>query len=171
MTDVAEYSAIETARGQRVEIRAIRPDDDERLAEAVERASPQSLYRRFFGVRRFTDKDMASFSDVDFVNHVALVAVTEEGGRPVIVGGGRYVVVKPGQAEIAFALIDQYQGRGIGSTLMRHLVAIARTAGLKELVAEVLAENAPMLKVFRKCGLGMTTRREAEVVHVMLRLS
>ena len=54
---------------------------------------------------------------------------------------------------------------------MRHLLALAQTAGLKELVAEVLPENAPMLKVFKRCGLPMTTKREAEVVHVTLQLS
>ena len=54
---------------------------------------------------------------------------------------------------------------------MRHLVAIARDAGLKALVAEVLPENAPMLKVFERCGLTMTTRREAGVVHVTLDLA
>ena len=53
---------------------------------------------------------------------------------------------------------------------MRHLVAIARDAGLKALVAEVLPENTPMLKVFERCGLAMTTRREAGVVHVTLKL-
>jgi len=76
------------------------------------------------------------FSNIDFVNHVALVVVAEEGGAPHIVGGGRYIVVEPGRAEIAFALIDEYQGQGIGAALMRHLAAIARKAGLKELIAE-----------------------------------
>jgi GNAT superfamily N-acetyltransferase len=66
-----------------------------------------------------------------------LVAVVEEGGKPMIVGGGRYVVVQPGKAEVAFAVVDQFQGQGIGATLMRHLAAIAREAGLQELIAEV----------------------------------
>ena len=69
------------------------------------------------------------------------------------------------------AVIDPYQGKGIGAALMRHLAAIARGAGLRELVAEVLPENAPMLKVFEKSGFRMTTKREPRVVHVALRLS
>jgi GNAT superfamily N-acetyltransferase len=100
-----------------------------------------------------------------------LAAVVEEEGRPVIVGGGRYVLTKPGQAEIAFAVVDQYQGKGIGAILMRHLATIAREAGLKELVAEVLPENAPMLTVFKKSGLRMHAGREARVVRVTLWLS
>jgi GNAT superfamily N-acetyltransferase len=158
--------------GRRVEIRALRPGDRDGLIAAVGRVSTQSLYRRFFGVKRsFTEKEIAFFTQVDFVTHVALVVVAEEGGRAAIVGGGRYIVVASGQAEVAFAVIDQYQGQGVGAALMRHLAAIAREAGLRELTAEVLPENAPMLKVFEKSGLPVDTKRDAGVVHVTMRLS
>jgi GNAT superfamily N-acetyltransferase len=66
--------------------------------------------------------------NVDFTDHVALVAVVKEGGRRMIIGGGRYIVVRPGTAELAFAVVDKYQGRGIGAALMRHLAALARDA-------------------------------------------
>ena len=158
--------------GRPVEIRAVRPDDRAGLAAAVARVSTESLYRRFFAVKRsFTEQETAYFVDVDFVNHVALVAVVEEDGQPMIAGGGRYVVVQPGQAEVAFAVVDQYQGQRIGAALMRHLAAIARAAGLEELIAEVLPDNVPMLKVFEKSGLPPVTRRESGIVHVRLRLS
>jgi RimJ/RimL family protein N-acetyltransferase len=141
------------------------------MPEAVDRTSAQSLYRRFFGAKRgFTEREVAFFLNVDFVNHVALVAVLEEGGRPVIGGGGRYVIVQPGKAEVAFVVVDQYQGQGIGAALLRHLVAIAREAEIKELIAEVLPENTAMLKVFEKSGLRRTTRREPGLVHVALQL-
>jgi RimJ/RimL family protein N-acetyltransferase len=173
MSETAEYSAVELLRdGRRVEIRALRPDDRDDLIAAVGRTSDQSLYRRFFGARRgFSEREIAFFVNIDFVNHVALVAVADEGGRPLIVGGGRYVVVQPGKAEVAFAVVDRYQGQGIGATLMRHLAAIARTAGLDELIAEVLPDNIAMLKVFEKSGLRVSTRREPRVVHVALGLS
>jgi RimJ/RimL family protein N-acetyltransferase len=54
--------------------------------------------------------------------------------------------------------------------LMRHIAALARQAALRELVAEVLPENTPMLKVMEKSGLPMTTKRESGVVHVTLAL-
>jgi RimJ/RimL family protein N-acetyltransferase len=173
VSGASEYSAVEPLRdGRRVEIRALRPADRDDLIAAVGRTSDQSLYRRFFGARRgFGEQEIAFFLNVDFVNHVALVAVVEEGGRPVIVGGGRYVVVQPGKAEVAFALVDQFQGRGIGAALLHHLAAIARAAGLNELVAEVLPDNMAMLKVFEKSGLRVSTRREPRVVHVALGLS
>jgi len=80
-------------------------------------------------------------------------------------------VVQPGKAEVAFTVVDRYQGQGIGASLMRHLAAIARAAGVKELIAEVLPENAAMLKVFEKSGCPVTTRRDRGVVHVTLELS
>src|SRR5215470_19420049 len=104
MLEAANYSAFETQRdGRRVEIRALRPDDRADLIAAVGHTSGQSLYRRFFAVKRsFTDSEIDYFLGVDFVNHVALVAVVDESNRPVIAGGARYVVVQPGTAEVAF---------------------------------------------------------------------
>ncbi len=171
-SQAANYSAIESIRdGRRVEIRALRPEDRDALLAAVGRASTQSLYRRFFGVRRhFTEQEIEFFTNIDFVNHVALVAVAEEGGRPVVIGGGRYIVVSPGTAEVAFAVVDPYQGQGVGAALMRHLATIARDAGLKELIADVLPDNIAMLKVFEKSGFRVDTKREAQVVQVALQL-
>jgi RimJ/RimL family protein N-acetyltransferase len=172
MMEAAKYSAVQRLRdGRRGEIRALRPADRTELLAAVARTSTQSLYRRFFTVkRRFSEREIAFFLNVDFINHVALVAVVEEGGRPVIVGGARYVVVRPGAAEVAFAVVDQYQRQGIGAALMHHLAAIACEAGLEELIAEVLPENTPMLKVFEKSGFRLSTSRKPGVVHVTLRL-
>src|SRR4051795_12683690 len=97
MSEAAEYSVIETLRnGRRVEIRALRPDDRAGLIAAVERASAQSLFRRFFAAKRgFTEQEIAFFMNIDFINHVALVAVVDLDGRPVIVGGARYIVGQP----------------------------------------------------------------------------
>jgi GNAT superfamily N-acetyltransferase len=171
MFETAKFSAAEVLRnGCRIEIRALRPDDQAGLIEAVGRTSNQSLYRRFFGVRRgFSEREIAFFLNPDFLNHVALVAVVEEGNGQ-IAGGGRYIVVQPGTAEIAFAVIDEFQGQGLGAALMRHLATIARDAGLTELIAEVLPDNSPMLRVFEKSGLRLSTTREPAVIHITLQL-
>ena len=115
--NMATYSMLDTLRdGRRVEIRALQPDDQADFAHAVSRASGRSLYRRFFVLKRYvSEAEIASFVNVDFVNHVALIAVMNEDGRPVIVGGARYIVSKPSQAEMAFAVVDAYQGQGIGT--------------------------------------------------------
>ena len=173
MDEAAHYSAIEHLRDRiQLEIRALRPDDRDGLLAAFDQSSAQSVHRRFFSAKRaFTDREIDYFTKVDFVNHVALVAVVAEEGKPTIVAGARYVVVKPGQAEVAFAVMDQYQGRGIGTLLMRHLVGLARAAGIQELVAEVLADNVRMLKVFAKSGLQPRTSRAHDIIHAVLPLS
>ena len=173
MPIAAAFSTTEALpNGQRVEIRALRPTDREGMLTAVGQTSTQSLYRRFFTVRRhFSEAETSFFLNLDFVSHVALGAVAEEGGKPFIAGGGRYIVIKPGQAEVAFAVVDQFQGQGIGGALLRHLSSLARKAGLHEFVAEVLPENAAMLKVFEKSGLKVTTTRDSQTVHVVLGLT
>lgn len=167
-----DYSATEALRnGRTVEIRGLKPEDRDGLLAAVDRTSGQSLYRRFFSFKRgFTDKEIDFYVNVDFVSHVALAALLQEDGQPVIVGGARYIVAQHGKAEMAFAVADAHQGQGIGAALMRHLVAIARQNGLKELLADVLPENAAMLKVFETSGLRIRTRRQPDVIHVVLQL-
>ena len=93
---LAKYSALESMRdGRPIEIRALKQDDQAGLMATVSRSSTQSLYRRFFGLKRhFSDQQVAYFLNVDFVNHVALVAVIEEGSKSVIVGGGRCILAE-----------------------------------------------------------------------------
>ena len=173
MSGAADYSAVEHLRdGRPIKIRALRPDDGPEMLAAVGRTSTQSLRRRFFAPKKgFSEREMAFFLNIDFKSHVALVAQLDEDGHPVIVGGGRYIVVQPGHAEIAFVVIDAYQGQGIGTILMRHLADVARNAGLQELIAEVLPENTAMLKVFRKFGFRPSPKRDPQVVHLVLQLA
>jgi RimJ/RimL family protein N-acetyltransferase len=166
------YRATETLRdGSRLEVRALKPEDRDALLAAVGRSSGDTLALRFFSPKRgFSEKEIEFYTNVDFERHVALAAVVEEAGKPLIVGAGRYIVAQPGRAEIAFTVEDAHQGRGIASLLLRHLVKIARAAGLEELFAEVLPDNAPMLKVFERSGLPVTRKRDRDAVHVTFRL-
>lgn len=168
-----EFRAVEALRdGRRITIRAQWPQDREALLEAVARTGEESRYRRFFSPKRsFTEGEIARYTDVDFDRHVALVAELAVDGRAVIAGGGRYIVSGPGRAEVAFMVGDEHQGLGIGSRLMRHLVAIARAAGLETLEAEVLADNTAMLKVFERAGLALKTRRDGGVLHLEMGLA
>jgi hypothetical protein len=109
MLDPADISVSETLRGgQHVEIRAQRPVDRKDLEATLGRMSDESVYRRFFGTKRhFSEKKAEYFSDIDFVSHLAPVAVAQENRKQAIVGVGRYVVVQPGQAEVAFRIVDR----------------------------------------------------------------
>ncbi len=171
--DASKYATTERLRtGASLQIRALLPTDRAEMLASVGRFSNETRYRRFFAPKRsFSEREIEFFLNVDFTSHVALVAVLSEGGRQVIVGGARYVVSQPGCAEVAFAIDDPHQKLGIATHLIRHLIEIARANGLEAFIAEVLPENTPMLKIFERCGLALTTRRERGVVHVRLALS
>src|SRR5215813_4881753 len=156
--NAAEYAATERLRnGASLTIRALLPSDRAEMLAAVGRFSEETLHRRFFAPKRsFSEREIDFFLNVDFENHVALAAVLSQDGQEMIVGGARYIVAQPGCAEVAFAIDDP------------HLNGIARAARLETFIAEVLPENLPMLKVFERCGLAMTTRREGSIVHVTL---
>jgi RimJ/RimL family protein N-acetyltransferase len=173
MSNAIDYSAIERLRdGTTIEIRALRPDDREDMLAAIGRTSAQSLQRRFFVPKRgFSEQEVSFFMNIDFDDHVALIARIDENGRPVIAGGGRYIMTQPGQAELAFVVIDAFQGKGIAKALLRHLIAIAREARLQELTAEVLPENAAMLKVFSGLGFRAAASRDPQLRHLVLRLT
>jgi GNAT superfamily N-acetyltransferase len=141
------------------------------MLAALDQTNAESLRRRFFVTKRaFSAKEKTFFMNVDFVKHTALVAEIEEADRRSIVGGGRYIITAPGEAEIAFVVIDAYQGQGIGTLLLRHLAHIARSAGVKELSADVLPENAPMRKVFSKFGFEPRPSADPQVLHLVLAL-
>src|ERR1700678_3373626 len=151
MPNAANYTERQQLRdGIYIEIRALMPEDEAAMLAAIARTGVQSLQRRFFGMKReFSEKERNFFMKVDFRSHVALVAVAQEGGKPTIVGGGRYIVIEPQRAEMAFVVGD---------------------AGLNELIAEVLPENRAMLKVFGKHGFKPVPRHDPQTVHLVLKL-
>lgn len=169
----ARFTCREILRdGTPVEIRALQPEDEGGMLAALDQASTQTRQRRFFAPKRhFSDGERAYFMEIDFKNHVALVACVADAGRDVIIGGGRYIVATPESAEMAFVVVDAWQGRGIGTLLARHLIALAREAGLSELTAEVLSDNAAMRRVFERLGFSPAAKQDPQTIHLALRLS
>ena len=141
------------------------------MLAAVDQTNAESLRRRFFVTKRkFSEQEKAFFLHVDFVGHVALVATVDDRGRHPIIGGARYIVTEPGKAEVAFIVIDSCQGKGIGTMLTRHLINLARAAGLKVLMAEILHENVAMSEVLGKCGFRASPSPDPQVIHLTLTL-
>jgi RimJ/RimL family protein N-acetyltransferase len=106
---------------------------------------------------------------------VELPVTIGAGEDEVVIGGASYfvsdsVAATGRSAELAFTVEEDFQSRGIGSLLMRHIVAIVRVKGLDRLEADVLSRNRPMLNVFRRCGLPMAVRHEGDEIHVILSL-
>jgi GNAT superfamily N-acetyltransferase len=153
--DLRGYRVDEALRdGGPIRIRAIRPDDKPRLLEHFRSLSPRSVYFRFMGEhRKLTEDELAKFTELDFENHVGLAATLGEGADERFIGVGRYIRGSdPSRAEVAFAVLDAYHGRGIGTLLLHHLGRIARSRGVAEFEASVLGSNRQMLDVFEQSG-------------------
>ncbi len=127
----------------------MQPDDAERLVEFYSRVSDRSKYYRFFSpMPVLSDRDVERFTHVDHDQRVALVVLL--GNKMIAVG--RYDVVAPGEAEVAFLVEDQHHGRGIAQLLLEHLAQAARERGIHRFVAEVLPDNSRMIHTFREAG-------------------
>jgi RimJ/RimL family protein N-acetyltransferase len=159
--------------GTEVTVRSIRAEDGDSVLEAFKGMDRESVYRRFFSPKKeLTPTELEQLTYVDFSNVVALVVTKTSADGELLIGGGRYALDGPGasDAELAFMTNGGYRGLGIASLILRHLVRIAREADLKRFEAEVLAENQPMLAVFRRSGLPMTLKRDGGIFHVTLSL-
>ncbi len=136
-----------------VSIRPIRPDDASRLQAGFTRLSPQSVYLRFLeSFSQLTDAQAREFTKVDYLNQMALVAEVDEAGAKSLVGVARYALVQPGLAECAVVVIDEYQGRGLGTVLLNRLVTYARNHGVKEFLATVHHTNSQIIRFVQRSG-------------------
>jgi RimJ/RimL family protein N-acetyltransferase len=176
MADAKHYVVKETLKdGIAVTIRAARPGDEAKIREAFRNLEAETVYTRFFGYKNeVTDAELARITGVDFDRNVALLVTIGSGETEIVIGGASCFATSdppPNRsAEVAFTVEEDYQGLGIASSLLRHLIRIARDKGLSRLEADVLARNLAMLSVFRRSGLPMTLRHEDDTVHVTLSL-
>lgn len=158
--------------GSLIHIRAIRPDDRERLLEHFEGLSPQSKYFRFFGIRRgLGESELTRLSRPDFTSHVALLATQWHEGREKVIGVGRYLVgaeARARTAEVALAVLDEHQGQGIGTLLIEHLAMIAQAGGVEQFLADVLGANTRMLEMLKDLGAPVQSQFDSGVVHEAL---
>jgi len=169
LSDAREYCADATMLdGAAIRIRAIRPDDQERLHEHFRGLSERSVYFRFMGLKRdLSPDDLKRLTELDFKNHVGLAATLTENGRERFIGVGRYIRgADPHRAEVAFAILDEFQGRGIATLLLEHLGLIADANGVAEFEADVLGDNRQMLEVFAHSGFKIHSALDSGVVHL-----
>ncbi len=176
VVDAKHYAVEETLKdGISVTIRAARPGDEGKIRQAFRNLEAETIYTRFFAFKNeVTDAELARITGADFERNVALLVTIGSGETETVIGGASYFSTDDAapdrSAECAFTIEEDYQGLGIASSLLRHLVRIARDHGLARLEADVLARNLPMLAVFRRSGLPMTLRHEDDTVHVTLSL-
>ncbi len=158
------------ADGGTAHLRPIRPDDGPLLVDFHGRQSPESVYFRFFSPRpRLTERQVEHLVNVDYRKRMAFVVLEGEE----LIAIARYEPVGSGdhsedEAEVAFFVDDQHNGRGLATILLEYLAVAARQMGRRRLTATVLPENQKMLKVFRAVGFEAKTRFSDGYVAVTL---
>ena len=176
MTDPLDFTRAETLRnGLAVTIRAMRPDDREKVAAAIGKLDAESIYTRLFSPRKeLTDAGLSQIMTIDPDRDVALLVTTGTGQNEIVIGSGRYAASAAHGAErvaeVAFVVEEDYHGLGIAGRLLAHLADLARQRGIAAFEADVLAGNRAMIGVFARSGLPMQQRREGGVIHVSLSL-
>jgi acetyl coenzyme A synthetase (ADP forming)-like protein len=153
--------------GSRIFLRPIKRADVERWLDFISRLSQRTLYLRFHYVPRLGREDAVRFCSVDYNNAFAFVAEVLKGRQQEIIAIGRYYRIpnKP-SAEVAFAIEDAYQGKGIGTKLVEWLANVARDKGITTFEASVLAENKGMMSVFKGYGFHVTSEYEGNAYRV-----
>ena len=161
--------------GSEVLMRAVRPDDLDKLVAAFHELDPESVYTRFHSPKReLSASDIGRFQSIDFVHSIMLVLTRHVGGKEVIIGGASCFFGQTPEgvamAEVSFTVEEDYQGQGLASRLLKVLIEMARARGTAHLEAEVLSENSAMRKVFERSGLPLRTRRDGGEVHIEMDL-
>jgi len=172
MQTVKDFSRkIVLKNGESVILRAIRPDDKVRLIDGFNRLTGKSIYFRFFSnKRKLTSDELRYYTEIDFIDHVAIVATLQELEKEKIIAVGRYIVIEERDnqkvAEIAFIIDDEHQHMGIGTILFENLITIAQNNGISIIVADVLLENRQMLDIFKHSGFKLHSTFELGVEHL-----
>jgi GNAT superfamily N-acetyltransferase len=145
--------------GSGVTLRLVRPDDKELLRRGFDRLSSRSRYRRFLAAKtRLTDAELAYLTEVDGHDHFAIGAVAEGAdGREEGVAIARFIRSQsdPRAAEVAVAVVDDWQGKGLGTLLLLRLVAAARERGIERFAGQVLASNQAVRDVLAQLPAGV----------------
>ncbi len=156
--------------GEQVLIRPMRMSDAEPLQDMLYRLSDDSVYKRFLGFKKAHPNDeVIELCNLDYEHNMALLACAGADDRE-IVAMSRYDVDPSTQlADIAFVVRDDWQRRGLGALLMQRMAEVARARGLAGFTADVLARNRPMLSIFQRSGLHMTSERRGDVYRLTAR--
>jgi GNAT superfamily N-acetyltransferase len=155
MTGIEQELRVVLRDGTRCMIRPIRPDDKERLRVGMQRLSRESRYHRFNAhVDRLTPAQLRYFTEIDYSGHMAWVALGEDGDDWPGMGVARYIRLRdePEVAEAALTVLDDFQGRGLGTVLFGLLVRSAIEAGITTLRNYVQAGNRPMMDMLMELG-------------------
>lgn len=153
-------TAVTLPSGERLRIRAIRPEDEPLLIEMAARMDPEDLRLRFFGtIRALSHEFAARLSTLDFTREMALIAQPMTSDE--ILGVARYAAGGDiAEAEFAVMVRSDCHGKGIGWMLMEQLIVVARQRGIGALAGLVLRVNVNMLQFCRDLGFRITANAD-----------
>jgi GNAT superfamily N-acetyltransferase len=157
--------------GSRVRIRQLRRSDGPVLLRGFRRLSPESRYRRFLTpTPELSEGTVRYLVEIDHRNHEALMALDEQ--RNEGVGVARYVrdPGRPDAAEVAVTVVDDWQGRGLGTLLLEGITMRAREEGVDTFTALMLVESKQMMDLLRRLGAVRVVDRAAGTVEVEIHL-
>jgi acyl-CoA hydrolase/GNAT superfamily N-acetyltransferase len=153
--------------GTLVSFRAMQPTDEKETRDLFYSLSQETIYYRYMShMKRIPRKQLQNFVYIDHRNEVAILGtVPEAHGEDIIAVGRYYLDQKTNRAEVAFVVRDDWQNRGIGGFIMRHLANIAKRNGISGFTAEVMRENKPMQAVINHSGLKVRSSLNEGVFH------
>jgi acetyl coenzyme A synthetase (ADP forming)-like protein len=166
-TLVAEPVDVILRDGRTLRLRAPRRDDADRLLDFFRSLSEQSLYLRFHGFPSLDARLVEQLLEPDWSERGALLGELADDGGGQVVAAANYVRLRDrAAAEVAFAVADEHQRRGIGTRLLERLAERAGEVGIERFVAEVMADNRGMLSVFEAAGFELTRELEGGELEV-----
>ena len=148
--------------GVEVFFRPIKPTDEAMMQELFYSLSEDSIYYRFFHrIQVMPHKKVQRFTTIDYQKDMAIVGLVEENGREKIIAVGRYALEpKSNMAETALLVQDDWQGKGLGTWLLKYLIQIAKSRKIAGFKAQVMADNRAPLHMAHKTGYTVETTLE-----------
>ncbi|MDY6796030.1 MAG: GNAT family N-acetyltransferase [Actinomycetota bacterium] len=157
-----------TSDGLDILLRPVKISDEPLLKDFFYSLSDESNYSRFFALREYMPHEvLQKFVAINYTRQMVILAVAQEGEREKAIGVGQYAVLGDTHtAEVAIAVRDDYQEKGIGTELLAHLAMIAKREGLHGFTADYLAQNRPVNRLIAKTGLEAKKEISEGVCHI-----
>jgi acetyl coenzyme A synthetase (ADP forming)-like protein len=167
--DSAESGRLILRDGTTATVRPAHREDAESLGAFFRRLSDESRWHRFFSTAAPRADSLAALCDSSNPRETLTLLVHHSvDGKPQIIATGSYLAMEPGKAEVAFAVEDSYQGKGLGTLLLERLALLAIRYGITRFWAVTHTNNRGMLDVFRRSGFSVAEKPDGEVVEVDL---
>ena len=169
-----QYEKTEKVRdGTKVLLRPIKHTDEQLWVDFYNSLSALSKYYRFFTSHRQPTPEMIEqYVHIDYVKNFAIVAITDERGKERMVGVARYILdPPPDSAELAVVVADDWQGKGLGTKMLMHLVQIMIKRKVKRVHGDIFLENRKMMQLMHESGFKLIGKEDSfGVRHFVLEL-